>query len=107
MEDNKQNVHERTDEQQTKLNELKKRHERKIKRHENKEEQDKGMRDIELFKINQAICLNKYGSGRYILMDRDTQADDNGQNERLPIEYQRTYNRLEIEERRFVSFLLC
>ncbi len=41
MEDNKQNVHERTDEQQTKLNELKKRHERKIKRHENKEEQDK------------------------------------------------------------------
>jgi hypothetical protein len=35
------------------------------------EEQDKGMRDIELFKINQAICLNKYGSGRYILMDRD------------------------------------
>ena len=35
------------------------------------EEQDKGTRDIELFKINQAICLNKYGSGRYILMDRD------------------------------------
>ena len=31
------------------------------------EEQDKGIRDLELFKINQAICLNKYGMGRNVL----------------------------------------
>ena len=35
------------------------------------EEQDKGIRKLELFKINQAICLNKYGSGRNILVDRE------------------------------------
>ena len=32
------------------------------------EEQDKGIRKIEHFKINQAICLNKYGLARHVLM---------------------------------------
>ena len=31
------------------------------------EEQDKGKRNIEHFKVNQVICLNKYGNGRNIL----------------------------------------
>ena len=35
------------------------------------EEQDKGLRSLELFKINQTICLNKYGSGRNILIDKE------------------------------------
>lgn len=35
------------------------------------EEQDKGTRKLELFKINQAICLNKYGSSRNVLINRD------------------------------------
>jgi len=36
------------------------------------EEQDKGLRNLELYKINQTICLNKYGGGRNILVNRDT-----------------------------------
>ena len=36
------------------------------------EEQDKGIRELESFKINQSICLNKYGSGRNILFNKDT-----------------------------------
>ena len=35
------------------------------------EEQDKGLRKLELFKINQAICLNKYGAGRTVLINRE------------------------------------
>ena len=35
------------------------------------EEQDKGIRPLELFKINQTICLNKYGSGRNILYNQE------------------------------------
>ena len=36
------------------------------------EEQDKGIRKLEYFKVNQAICLNKYGSGRHIIINQDT-----------------------------------
>ena len=36
------------------------------------EEQDKGIRNLELYKINQAICLNKYGSSRYVLVNKNT-----------------------------------
>ena len=35
------------------------------------EEQDRGARKLELFKINQAICLNKYGCSRHILINQD------------------------------------
>ena len=35
------------------------------------EEQDKGIRNLELFKINQAICLNKYGCGRNVLINQE------------------------------------
>ena len=35
------------------------------------EEQDKGLRNIEMFKINQTICLNKYGIGRHVLINLD------------------------------------
>jgi len=35
------------------------------------EEQDKGAQKLELYKINQAICLNKYGCSRHILINRD------------------------------------
>jgi len=33
------------------------------------EEQDRGIRKLEYFKVNQAICLNKYGSGRNIIIN--------------------------------------
>ena len=36
------------------------------------EEQDKGLRNLEHFKINQAICLNKYGLGRDILFYKES-----------------------------------
>ena len=35
------------------------------------EEQDKGLTKLEQFKINQAICLNKYGGGRNILINQE------------------------------------
>ena len=35
------------------------------------EEQDKGIRNLEHVKINQAICLNKYGLGRDILLYKE------------------------------------
>ena len=36
------------------------------------QEQDKGLRNLEHFKINQAICLNKYGLGRDILFYKES-----------------------------------
>ena len=35
------------------------------------EEQDEGVRQLELYKINQAICLNKYEAGRNILVNQE------------------------------------
>ena len=35
------------------------------------EDQDKGKIDIEHFKVNQVICLNKYGNKRYIIYEQD------------------------------------